>query len=159
MQTYWDITSSSEQCNGCSSYEIDVYGGSGSSMETLGRMMAEANRGETDFDWTRFYPVDPKGVKLIESQGDNPYPVTGGSSCTWGCQGWACSASQPCQGENECVSGVCKACSWDCLGWQCSSSSPCKDVNQCSSGVCQKCDWGCPVSRVYEFASTIYVPG
>ncbi|TGO14343.1 hypothetical protein BTUL_0054g00110 [Botrytis tulipae] len=60
-------------------------------------------------------------------------------ACTWGCNGWDCSASSPCNADNTCVSGYCRqtgACTWGCEGWDCSSSSPCNADYTCMSGYC-----------------------
>ncbi|KAL6915582.1 hypothetical protein FSHL1_007032 [Fusarium sambucinum] len=39
----------------------------------------------------------------------SPDGICSDQACNWGCQGWSCSASAPCQKPATCVSGVCKA--------------------------------------------------
>lgn len=39
----------------------------------------------------------------------SPDGVCSTNACNWGCTGWSCSASSPCQKPNTCISGVCKA--------------------------------------------------
>ncbi|KAH8901696.1 hypothetical protein GQ53DRAFT_740463 [Thozetella sp. PMI_491] len=169
---YWDVMSGADgYCDSDGCKEISVDGGGGSPWSVLSGVMGEALTSSTEFDWSRFFPTNPNAVLLAIP--DNGKSVSGGSSsctwgcagwdcsasqpcsgdlqctsgvcktCSWGCLGWSCSASQPCQGDNECVNGVCKACSWGCKGWQCSAQAPCKDSNECSGGVCKACSWGC----------------
>ncbi|KAH6887653.1 hypothetical protein B0T10DRAFT_539018 [Thelonectria olida] len=39
----------------------------------------------------------------------SPDGICSDKACNWGCTGWSCSASVPCQKPNKCISGVCKA--------------------------------------------------
>ncbi|KAF5009143.1 hypothetical protein FDECE_4587 [Fusarium decemcellulare] len=39
----------------------------------------------------------------------SPDGVCSDKACNWGCTGWSCSSSVPCQKPNTCVSGGCKA--------------------------------------------------
>ncbi|KAH6872094.1 hypothetical protein B0T10DRAFT_466325 [Thelonectria olida] len=39
----------------------------------------------------------------------SPDGICSDEACNWGCTGWSCSASVPCQNPNTCVNGVCKA--------------------------------------------------
>lgn len=81
-----------------------------------------------------------------------PSATSSGSSCTWGCPGWGCSASSPCQSKYSCQNGVCQiptsttssaiptltGCIWGCEGWDCSASSPCQGKLNCIDGICRE---------------------
>ncbi|KAK9492614.1 hypothetical protein V1508DRAFT_447999 [Lipomyces doorenjongii] len=130
--TYWDVMSGSESCSSCGNNEISVDGGSSSAFATLSTYLKEALNTKSVFDWSKYFTASSNAKAITDGTGG-----TSSSSCTWGCKGWSCSSSSPCQGDLECTNGVCEACTWGCLDWSCSASSPCKDVNQCVKGVCK----------------------
>ncbi|RGP60885.1 hypothetical protein FSPOR_10386 [Fusarium sporotrichioides] len=39
----------------------------------------------------------------------SPDGICSDKACNWGCDGWSCSATVPCQAPQTCISGVCKA--------------------------------------------------
>ncbi|KAK9240820.1 hypothetical protein V1525DRAFT_139772 [Lipomyces kononenkoae] len=136
--TYWDIMQGSESCSSCSNAEVSIDNASGA-FGALSSMMKEAFSTTTVFDWSPYFGYYSDATAITDGTcGANS------DSCTWGCEGWTCSESSPCQGELECTNGVCHACTWGCKGWQCSANSPCKDVNECDNGICKACTWGCP---------------
>jgi len=79
-----------------------------------------------------------------------PDGVCSNAACNWGCKGWSCDASTPCQKPSSCVNGVCTA-AGTCAGCV---DSPCDGkTNVCNTGltclspdgICKDaaCNWGC----------------
>lgn len=135
--SYWDVMTGSESCSGCGNNEVSLDNSPSGAWSALSKVLAEANTSPVLLDWSRFMPTIASSVAVNDG-------TCGASSCSWGCLGWNCSPSSPCQGDLDCNSGnTCSACTWGCRGWQCSQSSPCKDQLQCNNGVCGDCTWGC----------------
>ncbi|KAK7221442.1 hypothetical protein V2G26_009445 [Clonostachys chloroleuca] len=62
-----------------------------------------------------------------------PSPGTLGTKCDG--QTTICSSGLTCLSPNGICSD--QPCNWGCTGWTCSSSSPCQKPNQCSKSVCK----------------------
>jgi hypothetical protein len=135
--SYWDIMQGSESCAGCGNNEVSIDNASGA-FGVLSSLMKEASGTTSAFDWSGYFGANSNAVAITDGTCGST-----GNSCSWGCLGWDCSSSSPCQGDLECKNGICSACTWGCLGWDCSTTSPCKDSNQCTNGVCSACTWGC----------------
>ncbi|RFU73379.1 glycoside hydrolase family 5 [Trichoderma arundinaceum] len=136
---YWQMIPGSDGTQSCSSgccsgydgFEVGFNSGKGN----LQNSIYQANSKTTKQDWS-FVGAPPAG-------GSPPPPPSGGGgngyppdTCTWGCEGWDCSSSSPCQSAYSCVGGYCKNCTWGCGGWNCSPSQPCNADYTCVSGVC-----------------------
>ncbi|KAL7945039.1 glycoside hydrolase family 5 protein [Trichoderma barbatum] len=138
--TYWQMIpgdDGTEACNsGCCTgydgFEVGFNSGKGN----LQYAISQAKSKTTKQDWS-FVGAPPAG-------GSNPpppppppppsnYPK---DTCTWGCEGWDCSSSVPCQSAYSCVGGYCKNCNWGCGGWNCGPSQPCNADYSCVDGIC-----------------------
>ncbi|PNP40479.1 hypothetical protein TGAMA5MH_07476 [Trichoderma gamsii] len=125
-------------CTGYDGFEVGFNSGKGN----LQYAISQANTKTTKQDWS-FVGAPPNGGGSGGSSpptgggggggGGNGYPT---DTCTWGCEGWDCSSSSPCQSAYSCVGGYCKNCTWGCGGWNCSASQPCNADYTCVSGVC-----------------------
>ncbi|KAI5248091.1 hypothetical protein E4T43_01441 [Aureobasidium subglaciale] len=102
--------------------------------------------GNINTQWTADGAVWPTKTGGIQTKTSTSPAKT----CEWGCLGWDCSATVPCQSPNVCVSGYCRSsaatttvptsaptCSWGCLGWDCSASVPCQSPNVCVNNYCR----------------------
>ncbi|KAL6808482.1 glycoside hydrolase family 5 protein [Trichoderma sp. SZMC 28015] len=145
--TYWQMIPGSDGTQSCSSgcctgydgFEVGFNSGKGN----LKNAISTANSKTTKQDWS-FVGAPPNG-----GSGTPPPPPSSSSSppppppssypkdtCTWGCEGWDCSSSVPCQSAYSCVGGYCKDCTWGCGGWDCSASQPCNADYTCVQGIC-----------------------
>ncbi|KAL6876829.1 glycoside hydrolase family 5 protein [Trichoderma novae-zelandiae] len=140
--TYWQMIPGSDGTQSCSSgccsgydgFEVGFSSGKGN----LQYAISQANSKTTKQDWS-FVGAPPNGGGSSPPPPPPPPPPSNDyprDTCTWGCEGWDCSSSAPCQSAYSCVGGYCNNCAWGCGGWNCSPSQPCNADYTCVDGVC-----------------------